>query len=237
MRRGDRRAKAVTHLIRLGHRRIGCLLGAERYIPTVRSSAATARRSPPTASPSPTEPSSTRRSRSRAGAPAPPGCSSAGCTAMICGNDLMALGAVLAANTDHGRSHTDVSVVGYDGTEFTTHTHPTAHHAPSAVRGHGAPRVRRGRQRGRGHQPLPRPLRVRASVAVTRVDAPGPPRDGERIHRVTREIEFAVRSLSAGGSIEQWWYAPTRRLHPPGGTPCSRPCASKTGTPSVRSSR
>ena len=42
---------------------------------------------------------------------------------MICGNDLMALGAVLAATSIAG-THTDISVVGYDGTEFTAHTSP-----------------------------------------------------------------------------------------------------------------
>jgi LacI family repressor for deo operon, udp, cdd, tsx, nupC, and nupG len=115
--------KAVTHLIRLGHRRIGCLLGAQRYIPTVRfirgyreTLAAHGIAEPEGAivdAPFTIE-------GGRAGATR---LLERGCTAMICGNDLMALGAVLAANTSTG-SHTDVSVVGYDGTEFTTHTHP-----------------------------------------------------------------------------------------------------------------
>ena len=43
-----------------------------------------------------------------------------GITAMIAGNDLMALGAVLAGET----LDAPVSVVGYDGTDFTSYTNP-----------------------------------------------------------------------------------------------------------------
>lgn len=115
--------KAVTHLLRLGHRQIGCLLGAQRYIPTLRFI------------------DGYRQTLAAHGVPEPEGAivdapftleggragatrlMERGITAMICGNDLMALGAVLAATTTIG-SPTDVSVVGYDGTEFTAHTHP-----------------------------------------------------------------------------------------------------------------
>jgi LacI family transcriptional regulator, repressor for deo operon, udp, cdd, tsx, nupC, and nupG len=115
--------KAVTHLIRLGHRRIGCVLGAARFIPTVRfiegyhdTLTAHGIDEPEGAivdAPFTLEGgrAATRRLLER------------GFTAMICGNDLMALGAVLAAASFEG-GRRDVSVVGYDGTEFTTHTSP-----------------------------------------------------------------------------------------------------------------
>lgn len=115
--------KAVTHLIRLGHRTIGCLLGAQRYIPTKRfidgyRATLAAHGIAELAGAIVDAPFTLEGGR--AGATR---LLERGCTAMICGNDLMALGAVLAASSA-GTSHTDVSVVGYDGTEFTTHTHP-----------------------------------------------------------------------------------------------------------------
>lgn len=116
--------KAVTHLIRLGHRKIGCLLGDARYIPTQRFI------------------SGYRRSMTEAGLPIPDGSvietpftleggragatrlMELGFTAMISGNDLMALGAV-QAGADTGLSvPADLSVVGYDGTDYTALTNP-----------------------------------------------------------------------------------------------------------------
>jgi DNA-binding LacI/PurR family transcriptional regulator len=115
--------KAVTHLLRLGHRDIGCLLGSPRYIPTLRFIQGYRQT---LAAHDVDEPEGAiidapfTLEGGRAGATR---LLERGITAMICGNDLMALGAVLAATTTLG-SATDVSVVGYDGTEFTTHTHP-----------------------------------------------------------------------------------------------------------------
>jgi DNA-binding LacI/PurR family transcriptional regulator len=115
--------KAVTHLLRLGHRRIGCLLGSQRYIPTRRFIDGYRHT---LASHGVDEPDDAivdapfTLEGGRAGATR---LLDRGFTAMICGNDLMALGAVVAAATTTG-SPSDVSVVGYDGTEFTTHTNP-----------------------------------------------------------------------------------------------------------------
>ncbi len=114
--------KAVSHLIALGHTHIGCLLGSPRYVPTERFIAGY------------------RSVMANFGLPEPEGAIidttftleggragatrllDRGITAMIAGNDLMALGAVLAS-----RAHADaeqVAVVGYDGTEFTAFTDP-----------------------------------------------------------------------------------------------------------------
>lgn len=122
--RCDERAgacQAVTHLIKLGHTRIGCLLGSSRYIPTARFIAGY------------------RETMARHGLPEPDGAIvetaftleggragatrllDNGITAMIAGNDLMALGAVLASKV---RNEPPVSVVGYDGTDMTQTTDP-----------------------------------------------------------------------------------------------------------------
>jgi LacI family transcriptional regulator, repressor for deo operon, udp, cdd, tsx, nupC, and nupG len=115
--------KAVTHLIRLGHRRIGCVLGAERYIPTVRFIEGYRQT---LAAHDIVEPDGAivdAPFTMEGGRAAARRLIERGFTAMICGNDLMALGAVLAATSFAG-THTDISVVGYDGTEFTAHTSP-----------------------------------------------------------------------------------------------------------------
>lgn len=114
--------KAVHHLVALGHTRIGCLLGSPKYVPTERFVAGY------------------RSVLGEAGLPEPDGAIidvtftleggragatrllDRGITAMIAGNDLMAQGAILAA-TAHPVA-TEVSVVGYDGTDFTAFTDP-----------------------------------------------------------------------------------------------------------------
>ena len=115
--------KAVTHLLRLGHRNIGCLLGSPRYIPTLRfiqGYRQTLAAHGIAESEGAIVDAPFTLEGGRAGATR---LLERGITAMICGNDLMALGAVLAASSTLG-SATDVSVGGYVGTEFTTHTQP-----------------------------------------------------------------------------------------------------------------
>ena len=92
---------AVAHLVALGHRRIGLITGPDRFIPVQRKLAGyraamrrlTRRRRRPTWTSSPSCPCSA----SRAARPPPVGCWSAGVTGIVCGSDLMALGAIRAA--------------------------------------------------------------------------------------------------------------------------------------------
>lgn len=122
--RCDERAGArlgVTHLIKLGHTRIGCLLGSSRYVPTVRfiegyreTMAAHGLDEPPDAI---VETAFTLEG-GRAGATR---LLDNGITALIAGNDLMALGAVLASRV---RDEPPASVIGYDGTDMTQLTDP-----------------------------------------------------------------------------------------------------------------
>lgn len=112
---------AVSHLIKLGHTRIGCLLGSSRYIPTLRfiegyreTMAKHGLAEPPDAI---VETAFTLEG-GRAGATR---LLDSGITGMIAGNDLMALGAVLASRV---RDEPPVSVIGYDGTDMTQLTDP-----------------------------------------------------------------------------------------------------------------
>lgn len=113
--------QAVSHLVKLGHTRIGCLLGSSRYIPTARFVAGyrdtMARHGLPEPEDAIVETAFTLEG-GRAGATR---LLDNGITAMIAGNDLMALGAVLASR---GRDAPPVSVIGYDGTDMTQVTDP-----------------------------------------------------------------------------------------------------------------
>jgi DNA-binding LacI/PurR family transcriptional regulator len=112
--------QAVRHLLRLGHTRIGCLLGSRRYVPTerfidgYRSTLAAAGIDEPSGAIVET---AFTLEGGRAGAAR---LLDRGVTAMVAGNDLMALGAVTGARAHGG----EVSVVGYDGTDFTAYTDP-----------------------------------------------------------------------------------------------------------------
>ena len=114
---------AVRHLVTQGHRNIGLALGPERFIPTQRKREgfiAAMRRHlqqevPPIISTLYTV---------EGGQAAANSLYDAGCTAVICGSDLMALGAVRAAR---GRSldvPRDVSVIGYDDSPLMAFTDP-----------------------------------------------------------------------------------------------------------------
>jgi DNA-binding LacI/PurR family transcriptional regulator len=116
--------KAVTHLLHLGHRQIGAVVGMSRYVPTARII------------------DGYRSTLAEAGVPQPEGAviSTAftlegaragatilwqrGITGVITGNDLMALGAVQAAAALGLDVPGEVSVVGYDGTDFSGYTDP-----------------------------------------------------------------------------------------------------------------
>jgi DNA-binding LacI/PurR family transcriptional regulator len=113
--------KAVAHLIELGHTRIGCLLGPAEFVPTARFvegyRATMAHHGLPEPADAIVETAFTLEG-GRAGATR---LLDQGITAMIAGNDLMALGAVLAARV---RNDDRISVVGYDGTDMTMFTDP-----------------------------------------------------------------------------------------------------------------
>ncbi|MFT4157318.1 MAG: LacI family DNA-binding transcriptional regulator [Microbacterium sp.] len=105
--------QAVKHLAMLGHTRIGLAVGPERLVPSQRKSAGFAR--------------AIRAHlgdvevRVASGLPSVAGGSSSatsllaeGCTAIVCGSDLIALGAVRAARREGLSVPFDVSVIGYD---------------------------------------------------------------------------------------------------------------------------
>jgi LacI family repressor for deo operon, udp, cdd, tsx, nupC, and nupG len=112
---------AVGHLAALGHRKIGLITGPERYYPVQRKiegyRAAIARHGL-------TEAISLAWFSVEGGEAAAGRLLEQGVTALACGSDLMALGAIRAARHRGLEVPTDVSIVGYDDSPLIAFTDP-----------------------------------------------------------------------------------------------------------------
>ena len=118
---------AVTHLVSMGHRRIGLAVGPMRFVPVVRKRAAFIESLTRQTGISP-EDAAGLVSHSlfgleggQAAAHHLLGC---GVTAIVCGSDLMALGAIRTVRQRGLRVPEDVSVVGYDDSRLIPFTDP-----------------------------------------------------------------------------------------------------------------
>jgi alanine racemase len=148
---------AVAHLIALGHRRIGLITGPDRFIPVQRKLTgykAAMRRLLGAGDAELDELTELSLFGVEGGEVAAARLLDRGVTGLVCGSDLMALGAIRAAR-QRGRSVPgDLSVVGYDDSPLiaftdpplTTMRQPVLSMAAAAVRalvdeihGHGAP--------------------------------------------------------------------------------------------------
>jgi DNA-binding LacI/PurR family transcriptional regulator len=134
---------AVTHLVAQGHARIGLALGPRRFVPVVRK--ITGFRA------------AMRRHLGcedvddlvecslfsvEGGAAAAERLVDAGCTALICGSDLMALGAIRAVRGRGMDVPRDVSVVGYDDSPLIAFTDPPLTTVRQSVQAMGSAAVR-----------------------------------------------------------------------------------------------
>ncbi len=118
---------AVSHLVQLGHTEIGLALGPERYTPVVRKVQGyrAAMREHLDVDPAHLERLVTHTVFSLEGGAAAAGrLISRGVTAIICGSDLMALGAIRQARSSGLRVPFDLSVVGYDDSTIMAFTDP-----------------------------------------------------------------------------------------------------------------
>ncbi len=116
---------AVRHLVSLGHRKIGLAIGQERYVPVHRKregfAAAIARHLGVTnASPH----VATSLFTVEGGAAAAGELVDSGHTGIVCGSDLMALGATRAVRARGLRTPRDVSVIGFDDSPLIAFTEP-----------------------------------------------------------------------------------------------------------------
>ncbi|NCD17473.1 MAG: LacI family transcriptional regulator, partial [Actinobacteria bacterium] len=114
---------AVRHLHSLGHTRIGLATGQERYIPTqgkMRGFRDSMRRQLEQADPPVVNTLFTLEGgRAAAGM-----LLDQGCTAIVCGSDLMALGAIQLVRSRGLQAPDDVSVVGFDDSPLIAFTDP-----------------------------------------------------------------------------------------------------------------
>jgi len=119
---------AVGHLAQLGHRRIGLAIGPRRYLPVIRKLAAfpeaLARHLGALQAGDGRSPVECTHFTVEGGMAATGALLERGCTGIVCGSDLMALGAVRAARERGLRVPEDVSVVGSDDSLLIGYTDP-----------------------------------------------------------------------------------------------------------------
>ena len=120
---------AVSHLTQLGHRRIGLATGPRRYVPVLRKTAAFAdalsRHLPGDEQvKDPAELVKCTHFTVEGGMAAASALLDRGCTALVCGSDVMALGAVRTVRERGLRVPDDVSVVGSDDSLLIAYTDP-----------------------------------------------------------------------------------------------------------------
>ncbi len=135
-------ALAVGHLIALGHRRVGLAVGPPRFVPVARKVEAflgclgEALGSPV----SPADAVEHTFFSVEGGTAAATALLERGCTALVCGSDLMALGAVRAARAGGLSVPHDISVVGFDDSPLMAYTDPPLTTLRQSVRaiGHAA---------------------------------------------------------------------------------------------------
>jgi LacI family transcriptional regulator, repressor for deo operon, udp, cdd, tsx, nupC, and nupG len=116
---------AVGHLVSLGHRRIGLAVGPERFVPAQRKAEGFRRAMFSLVGASGGEPPIVHSLYSVEGGHAAAGqLLDRGATGIVCGSDLMALGAVRAVRQRRLSVPEDVSIVGYDDSPLIGFTDP-----------------------------------------------------------------------------------------------------------------
>jgi alanine racemase len=118
---------AVSHLVALGHRRIGLISGPDRYLPVQRKIEGyrtAMRRLLNLTDPQIDEMISLSLFGVEGGDAAASRLLDRGVTGFVCGSDLMALGAIRAVRQRGLQVPTDVSVVGYDDSPLIAFTDP-----------------------------------------------------------------------------------------------------------------
>lgn len=116
---------AVSHLVTLGHRRIGLAVGPERFVPVIRKVAGfrAALKSALNVTDA-DELVEFALFSVEGGDVAASRLLDRGCTAIVCGSDMMALGAIRAARSRGLDVPRDLSVVGYDDSPLIAFTDP-----------------------------------------------------------------------------------------------------------------
>ncbi|GAA0942716.1 LacI family DNA-binding transcriptional regulator [Actinocorallia libanotica] len=122
----DRQAArlAVNHLVSLGHRTLGLALGPARYLPSALKAEGFAESVAALLGPGASAHVEHSLYSVEGGQAAGSRLLDLGCTGIVCGSDLMALGVVRAARARGLRVPEDVSVIGYDDSPLMGFTDP-----------------------------------------------------------------------------------------------------------------
>ena len=116
---------ALSHLVQLGHTRIGLAIGPDRYVPVIRKIAGYRASMRSLLGREDVDDLIERTMFSvEGGDTAGARLLDKGCTAVVCGSDLMALGAIRAVRRAGLRVPDDFSVVGYDDSPLIAFTDP-----------------------------------------------------------------------------------------------------------------
>jgi DNA-binding LacI/PurR family transcriptional regulator len=116
---------ALTHLVQLGHTQIGLAIGPDRFVPVIRKITGFRASMKSLLGRDDVEELIERTLFSvEGGDTAGARLIEKGCTAVVCGSDLMALGAIRAARRAGLRVPDDFSVVGYDDSPLIPFTDP-----------------------------------------------------------------------------------------------------------------
>ena len=116
---------ALTHLVQLGHKQIGLAIGPDRFVPVIRKVQGFRASMKALLGRDDVDELVERTMFSvEGGDTAAARLIERGCTAVVCGSDLMALGAIRAARRAGLQVPDDISVVGYDDSPLIAFTDP-----------------------------------------------------------------------------------------------------------------
>jgi DNA-binding LacI/PurR family transcriptional regulator len=116
---------SLSHLVHLGHSRIGLAIGPKRYVPVIRKTAGFRRYMASLLGQNDVEDLIENEMFTvEGGQAAASPLLEKGCTAIVCGSDLMALGAVRAARSIGMQVPEDISIIGYDDSALIAFTDP-----------------------------------------------------------------------------------------------------------------
>ncbi len=171
---------AVSHLVSLGHRRIGLAVGQERFVPSIRKIAGFRRAMAEYAGVTDTDdlvvPS---LFTIEGGQSAAQQLLDRGCTAICCGSDIMAIGAIRGARQRDLRVPEDVSIVGFDDSPMTAYLDPPLTTLRQPVRDMGLAAVENLLEEIGGVRAPRTELLYRPELVVRRSTGPVPAKTGD----------------------------------------------------------